>query len=730
MSTVGKLSREEWRKQKDLDAARKAGTAPAEIGEDGEVINPHVPDYMSKAPWYLDTGKRSLKHQRKPETGEKFAGINDWYQRGVKEGPAATKYRKGACENCGATSHKTRDCLERPRKKGAKWTNKDIAPDEYVADLGDKKLDFAAKRDRWNGYDPAEHKRIMEEYEAVEEERRRLREEEIDKQTSTDISAAKKIAKKDKSKAAKTAKDDADFSSEDDEDEDEDKYAEAANMAGQKVDTDNRMSIRNLRIREDRAKYLYNLNPDSAYYDPKTRSMREAPDANVRPEDSQFAGDNYHRAKGDAVAMQRLQLFAWQAEARGNDVHLQANPTVNEKQFREFQEKKEKLRESTRGSILDKYGGAEHFDSVPKELLQGQTENYVEYSRAGQIIKGQERAKAKSRFEEDVYDNNHTAVWGSWYDLTTGQWGYKCCHSTISNSYCTGQAGIEASRASAAHAAPPAQTSAATTTTETSAKGKGKERAEEKAAPAEEATAGSKRRRRASVSSAASSASSRSFSGSDSDFSATDSDSDAEDRRRSRRRSGSGRHGRSSRRDSTSKRSRRSRRRSYSSSRSGSGSDSESGSESDDGARRRHKSSKSRSGKTKTATGYVSRKHLGEGDVSARLDKAKLKAALAHEDARHGGAGKDKGEGKDGGKDKDKKAAKPDWLLEAEMINAGKVLGGKVRPSRGGEGDDAGEAEEADVTEEQMEAYRLKSRNAYEDPMANYRDEEEHEGAA
>ena len=49
-----------------------------------------------------------------------------------------------------------------------------------------------------------------------------------------------------------------------------------------------------------------------------------------------------------------------------------------------------------------------------------------------------------------VYINNHTHVWGSWYDPLAGSWGYACCHSTVHISYCTGQAGIEAAAESSA----------------------------------------------------------------------------------------------------------------------------------------------------------------------------------------------------------------------------------------------------------------------------------------
>ena len=62
--------------------------------------------------------------------------------------------------------------------------------------------------------------------------------------------------------------------------EDEDKYVDEVDMPGTKVDSKQRITVRNLRIREDTAKYLRNLDPNSAYYDPKTRSMRDNPNAN------------------------------------------------------------------------------------------------------------------------------------------------------------------------------------------------------------------------------------------------------------------------------------------------------------------------------------------------------------------------------------------------------------------------------------------------------------------
>lgn len=158
-----------------------------------------------------------------------------------------------------------------------------------------------------------------------------------------------------------------------------------------------------------------------------------------------FAGDNFVRYTGEAPKLNELQLFAWEASEKGAEVHMHANPTQADLLYREFQKKKESLKDTVKDSILETYGGAEHLQAPPKELLLAQTENYVEYSRTGKVIKGQEKAKVKSKYEEDVYVNNHTAIWGSyWRD---GRWGYACCHSFSKNSYCTGEAGKEAAKA-------------------------------------------------------------------------------------------------------------------------------------------------------------------------------------------------------------------------------------------------------------------------------------------
>eukprot|EP00953_Heterococcus_sp_UTEX-ZZ885_P017248 9655-Heterococcus_DN1.PRE.2 len=98
----------------------------------------------------------------------------------VKKPQAAGKFRPGACKNCGAMGHKTLECVERPRSnKTAAWkTGTAIAADDHTVDLeAYGKLGFDAKRDRWHGYHPDQHTEVVEQYNKLDEERRRARQE-------------------------------------------------------------------------------------------------------------------------------------------------------------------------------------------------------------------------------------------------------------------------------------------------------------------------------------------------------------------------------------------------------------------------------------------------------------------------------------------------------------------------------------------------------------------------
>lgn len=437
-ASVAFKSREDHRKQLELEEARKAGLAPAELDEDGKEINPHIPQYMSSAPWYLNAEKPSLKHQRKWKSDPNYT--KSWYDRGAKI-YQADKYRKGACENCGAMTHTAKACMERPRKLGAKWTGKGIAPDEKIENF---ELDYDGKRDRWNGYDTAAYVHVVDRYEARDEARKKyLKDQQL-----------KKLEEKnnnENTEGGDASDDDEDF--DDALKVDETKVDESKQMDFAKVEKRVRTTgggstgtVRNLRIREDTAKYLLNLDVNSAHYDPKTRSMREDPLPDMDPNEKFYAGDNQNRLSGQALEFKQLNIHAWESFEKGHDIHMQAAPSQAELLYKNYKVSKDKLKSQTKDTIMEKYGNAASGETLPRELLLGQSEKEVEYDRTGRIVKGQEMSLPRSKYEEDVFINNHTTVWGSWWK--DHQWGYKCCKQTIRNSYCTGTAGIEAAEAS------------------------------------------------------------------------------------------------------------------------------------------------------------------------------------------------------------------------------------------------------------------------------------------
>jgi len=359
--------------------------------------NEYIPSFIAKKPFYVpDTGDDSqssdyLEHQRLQKTESDSLAKAQWYQRGQKL-TAATKYRKGACENCGAITHKTKECLSRPRKKGAKWTGKDIQADEVVQKV---ELGWDAKRDRWNGYDAADYQQVVDEY--------------------NDVEALKRQARGESGEGV----------------EDGDIYEAETDMGRQQS-----TSTRNLRLREDKAKYLLDLNPDSTTYDPKTRSMIDSGGGGS----SLDADEGFVQKSDDAEEFEKAQRYAWETQERGDSskIHLQANPTAAMLAIKKEKEAADERLDIQRKALLQMYGGQENVKTLDPDARITVSERFVEYDESGGI-KGAPKVKSKSKYPEDVLINNHTSVWGSWWK--DFNWGYACCHSTVKNSYCTGEEG-------------------------------------------------------------------------------------------------------------------------------------------------------------------------------------------------------------------------------------------------------------------------------------------------
>lgn len=71
-----------------------------------------------------------------------------------------------------------------------------------------------------------------------------------------------------------------------------------------------RTTTMNLRIREDTAKYLFNLDVNSAFYDPKTRSMRDNPLKHCKgAEQFIYRGDNAMRNTEETECVRKMEVL-------------------------------------------------------------------------------------------------------------------------------------------------------------------------------------------------------------------------------------------------------------------------------------------------------------------------------------------------------------------------------------------------------------------------------------
>jgi pre-mRNA-processing factor SLU7 len=499
------------KKSREMAEARQSGAMAPEVDvKTGNMINPHNPDFITKRPWYLggsDAGP-SLDHQTVDKDAkdrvllsmssadhlvkEERRRLKQQQSRGKLEAGMwveALKYNKGTYKMCqiskiskkgtqfdlkyedGTVERKVKFKASKkklfstkPRIRMTKTGVRTVQVDTSVH--GHETYD--SKRDKYHGYDHDSHtKRIEKTFQDREAMRKQRREKEKKER-------ALNPEKDDEKEKEINSDSDLDSDVEDDDSDDEfvqkdeddrgftTRLARQGGVGGAQM----KVTARNLRIREDTAKYLRNLDPNSAYYDPRSRSMRDNPNPEIPAEEAQFAGDNFARISGDAVNFAQTQLFAWDAstQSRTDALHPQANPSQVELLKKKFQDKSSQIAIQKKRAVLDKYGGSEYLDgsgglasvvekkSTKKDDFRkirfGVSTVNQEYSRDGRLLKGAsakpKQVPLKSKYEEDICPNGHTDVWGSYFHISAFQWGFADDHSLIKNSFGTGENGRRA----------------------------------------------------------------------------------------------------------------------------------------------------------------------------------------------------------------------------------------------------------------------------------------------
>jgi pre-mRNA-processing factor SLU7 len=499
---------------REIAEARQSGTVAPQVDvKTNAIINPHNPEFITKRPWYLGNNDEgpSLDHQtldpnasdrqvltmasadqliKQERLKEKEKRKKGQFEEGMWV--EAMKNNKGPYRICkiikiakkgtvfdleyedGTVEKKVKfkpgkgSGMFKPRIRMTKSGVRSLQID--AKKYGKETYD--SKRDEYHGYNADSHtKKVEQIFKEREEIRQKLREESKQKQKQEHSDDDNE-----KTKATMSDSDlDSDVEGSDDDSDDEfvqkeekvftSRLARQGGVGGAQM----KVTARNLRIREDTAKYLRNLDPNSAYYDPKSRSMRDNPNPELPPEESQFVGDNFARISGDAVELASTQLFAWDAAEKGvSELHPQANPSQVELLKKKFKSKSAEIQLQKKKKVLDKYGGSEYLDgsgglanaleekrdptvqastAEERKIRFGVSTIAEEYSRDGRVIKGLAKVKRvaqKSKYEEDIFINGHTTVWGSYFHIGAFAWGYADDHSLIRSSYCTGANGRKA----------------------------------------------------------------------------------------------------------------------------------------------------------------------------------------------------------------------------------------------------------------------------------------------
>lgn len=301
--------------------------------------NKHIPRYIKSQPWFYKTGDSDdyLVHHRQDKAKKNTLDIDHNDEAKVGSGINDTilttkrKYNDIAhyqtCENCGGTDHRRKDCIERPKKSHRNIIS-DKEEDVNVRDV--TKLDWDAKQDRWFGYTGEEYDKVLKGWE--EKQNNGLVQVDDDEMNDTDEEI--ELIKLELLESSK------------------DKARTGSKTSGGKT---------SVRLREDKAAYLKDINSGTTNYDPKSRLYKAESLGSVDEKSNMFR----RHLTGEGLELDELNKFS-REEARNSGIRdeienrdklkhvLIANPTKYEKMMKQQKESKYNANKSIKQTDISK----------------------------------------------------------------------------------------------------------------------------------------------------------------------------------------------------------------------------------------------------------------------------------------------------------------------------------------------------------------------------------------
>lgn len=392
--------RQQLRQQREQEDLRKFGLAPLAVDAiTGQEISPNIPAGLSQAPWYYGIKGPTLEHQRKNATNpDDSRHLDDQVDRVEVLGQQST-FVAGSCTNCGATTHKARDCLMPKRKVGAATSGVVTGVDQHVvaASTSGRPVSFSKKRDTWSGNVSCND--LWESHE------KRERDGGLDR---SDVVAVRRI----EGNATATAQDQLLQSFQ----------ASAGDSQGTEI--------------KQLPRYLENLDA-GAFYDPITRSMRGNPHAEHGSIHSTFQGENKRisgAAYRDALDMQR-RFLSGETDCV---VDLNLDAALKTRRDREEHDDAGSIAVAAEGAVVDER----------EQLLAEMLYQTAAPATSKTAAKAAAVPAATTGGDANVVPaplqpvplpptSSHACIFGSYFDTATLQWGYQCCKSTERSAVCS-----------------------------------------------------------------------------------------------------------------------------------------------------------------------------------------------------------------------------------------------------------------------------------------------------